>query len=197
MKTLFVVLAYFIGSIPSGYIFFRLGEKKDIRGFGSQSTGATNVLRLKGWRYALPVLVIDVLKAALPVWVALQLFGDRPVALGVAFLVTLGHCFPIFIKFRGGKGVSTAMGAYAILAPLPFLLSLAIFVGIIAATRFVSLGSLLSTLFFPFYAYFLKGDKELALLGLAIFVLIALRHAGNIKRLLRGQERKFGQIAGS
>lgn len=193
MKILFLALAYFVGSIPSGYIFFRLGEKKDIRGFGSQSTGATNVLRLKGWKYALPVLVIDVLKAVLPVWAALCLFPDRRIALGVAFLVVLGHCFPIFIKFRGGKGVSTAMGAYLVFAPLPFLLSLAIFVGIIAATRFVSLGSLLATLSFPLSAYFLKGDRELALLGLAIFVVIALRHAGNIKRLLGGRERKFGQ----
>lgn len=193
MKILFLVLSYLVGSIPSGYIFFRLGEKKDIRGFGSQSTGATNVLRLKGWKFAVPVLVLDVLKAVLPVWAALRLFPDRRVALGAAFLVVLGHCFPVFIKFRGGKGVSTAMGAYLILAPLPFILSLAIFVGVIAATRFVSLGSLLATLSCPFFAYFLKSDRELALLGLAIFVVIALRHAGNIKRLLKRQERKFGQ----
>jgi glycerol-3-phosphate acyltransferase PlsY len=197
MKILFFVLAYLAGSIPSGYIFFRLGEKKDIRRFGSQSTGATNVLRLKGWKYALPVLVIDVLKAVLPTWLALELFADKRIALGVAFLVVLGHCFPVFIKFRGGKGVSTAMGAYLVLAPLPFLLSLAIFVGVIAAARFVSLGSLLATLSFPVFAYFLNGDRELALLGLAVFIVIALRHAGNIKRLLQGQERKLGRKARS
>jgi len=193
MKILFLFLAYFVGSIPSGYIFFRLGEKKDIRSFGSQSTGATNVLRLKGWKYAIPVLAIDVLKAVLPVWLALRLFPDKRIALGVAFLVVLGHCFPIFIKFRGGKGVSTAMGAYLVFAPLSFLLSLALFVGVIAATRFVSLGSLLASLSFPFFAYFLKDDRDLAWLGLAVFAVIALRHAGNIKRLLKGQERKFGQ----
>ncbi len=193
MSILFVVLAYFIGSIPSGYVFFRLGEKKDIRGFGSRSTGATNVLRLKGWKYAVPVAVLDVLKAALPVWLALRLFEDRRIALAAAFLVMLGHCFPVFIRFRGGKGVSTAMGAYVVLAPVPFILSLAVFVGVIAVTRFVSLGSLLATLSFPLLAYFLNGDGELALLGLAIFIVIVLRHRGNIKRLLKGQERKFGQ----
>jgi glycerol-3-phosphate acyltransferase PlsY len=193
MNILFIVLAYFIGSIPSGYVFFRLGEKKDIRGFGSQSTGATNVLRLKGWKYAVPVAFLDVLKAALPVWLALRLFDNRRIALAAAFLVMLGHCFPVFIRFRGGKGVSTAMGAYVVLAPVPFILSLAVFVGVIAATRFVSLGSLLATLSFPLLAYFLNGDGELALLGMAIFFVIALRHRGNIKRLLKGQERKFGQ----
>jgi len=193
MNILFVVLAYFIGSIPSGYLFFRLGENKDIRGFGSQSTGATNVLRLKGWKYAVPVVALDVLKAALPIWLALRFFDDRRIALAAAFLVTLGHCFPVFIRFRGGKGVSTAMGAYAVLAPFPFVLSLAVFVGTIAATRFVSLGSLLAIASFPLWAYFLYRDRQLALLGLAIFIVIALRHRGNIQRLLRGQERKFGQ----
>jgi glycerol-3-phosphate acyltransferase PlsY len=193
MKILFIVFAYFVGSFPSGYVFFRLGEKKDIRSYGSQSTGATNVLRLKGWRYAVPVMVLDILKAALPVWLALRLYSDRRIALGVAFLVVLGHCFPIFIRFRGGKGVSTALGSYAILAPFPLVLSLVILVGVAAATRFVSLGSLLATLSFPVLVYFLNGDRELALLGLAIFAVIALRHTSNIKRLLKGQERKFGQ----
>jgi acyl phosphate:glycerol-3-phosphate acyltransferase len=193
MKILFIVLAYFVGSFPSGYVIFRLGEKKDIRSLGSQSTGATNVLRLKGWKYALPVMLLDILKAALPVWLALRLYDDRRIALGVAFLVVLGHCFPIFIKFKGGKGVSTALGSYIILAPFPCILSLAIFVGVVAASRFVSLGSLLATFSFPVFAYFLKNDRELALFGLAIFAVIALRHAGNIKRLLKGQERKFGQ----
>ncbi len=193
MKILFLVLAYLFGSIPTGFLFFRMSEKKDIRGFGSQSTGATNVLRLKGWRYAIPVAALDVLKAVLPVWLALALFDDRRIALAAAFLVVLGHCFPIFIKFRGGKGVATAMGSYLVLAPLLFLLSLAAFVGVIAASRFVSLGSLSASLLFPILAFLLKGDKELALLGLALFAVIGLRHAGNIKRLLQGQERRFGQ----
>jgi glycerol-3-phosphate acyltransferase PlsY len=194
MKILWLLAAYLVGSIPTGFLIFKRGESRDIRSFGSQSTGATNVLRLKGWRYALPVLVVDVLKAALPVWLALRHFpGDRRVALGVAFMVVLGHCFPVYIGFRGGKGVSTAMGSYAILAPIPFLYSLMVFVGIIVATRYVSLGSLLAALSFPLIVYFGRGDAALAGLGLAVFTLIALRHAGNIRRLLRREERKFGQ----
>jgi glycerol-3-phosphate acyltransferase PlsY len=193
MKALFIVLTYCLGAVPFGYVFFRLSEKKDIRLFGSQSIGATNVLRLKGWKHAAPVLIFDVLKAALPVWLALRLFDDRRVALAAAFVAVLGHCFPVFIRFRGGKGVSTAMGSYAVLAPLPFSLSLIIFVGVIALTRYVSLGSLLATLAFPALALIIQRDGELALVGLAVFLLIALRHAGNIRRLCRGQERKFGQ----
>jgi len=194
MKIIWIVVAYFIGSIPSGFLIFRLGENKDIRRFGSQSTGATNVLRLKGWRYALPVLVIDVLKAALPVWLALRSFpADRRVAFGVALMVVLGHCFPVFIGFKGGKGVSTAMGSYAVLATVPFFFSLAVFVGVIAATRYVSVGSLLAAMSFPLIVYFGRGDVGLAVLGLAVFAVIGLRHASNIQRLLRGQERRFGQ----
>jgi glycerol-3-phosphate acyltransferase PlsY len=194
MKIIWILVAYFVGSIPSGFLIFRMGESKDIRRFGSQSTGATNVLRLKGWRYALPVLVIDVLKAALPVWLALRSFpADRRVAFGVALMVVLGHCFPVFIGFKGGKGVSTAMGSYAALATVPFLLTLAVFVGVIAVSRYVSLGSLLAALSFPLIVYFGRGDSGLALLGSAVFAVIVLRHAGNIQRLFRGQERKLGQ----
>jgi glycerol-3-phosphate acyltransferase PlsY len=197
MKILWIALAYFIGSIPSGYLVFRMSEKKDIRRFGSQSTGATNVLRLKGWRYAIPVAVMDVLKSALPVWLALRFFpANREVAFSIAFMVVLGHCFPVYIRFRGGKGVATAMGAFAVLAPLPLLLSLAVFGGAVAATRYVSLGSLLAALSFPLIVFFWREDMGLALLGLAIFVLIAFRHAGNIRRLIRGSERKLGQKVG-
>jgi len=194
MKIIWILASYFVGSFPSGFLLFRLRENQDIRSLGSQSTGATNVLRLKGWRYALPVLVIDVLKAALPVWLALRSFpADHRVAYGVAMMVVLGHCFPVFIGFKGGKGVSTAMGSYAVLATIPFLVSLAVFGGVIAATRYVSLGSLLAALSFPLIVFFVRGDGGLAMLGLAIFAVIALRHAGNLKRLIKGQERKIGQ----
>jgi len=195
MRAAYLILSYLIGAIPFGYLFFRLGggDKKDIRRFGSRSTGATNVLRLKGWKFALPVAVLDVLKAVLPVWLALRLFDDKWTALAAAFLVVLGHCFPVFIRFRGGKGVSTAMGAYAVLSPFDFLICLAVFVGIVAATRYVSLGSLAAAMSFPVLAFALRGDWKLGALGLALLILISLRHAANIGRLVRGRERRFGQ----
>ena len=194
MKMLWLALAYLIGSFPTGYVIFRLKENKDIRGYGSRSTGATNVLRLGGWRFAIPVALVDVLKSVLPVWLALRSFPtDRRVALGVAFMVVLGHCYPVYIKFKGGKGVSTALGAFAVLAAGPFLLSLAVFGAVVAVTRFVSLGSLLAIVSFPISVFLWQGDAGLALFGLAIFLLIALRHAGNIRRLVKGEERRLGQ----
>ena len=194
MKYALVVLAaYLLGSIPWGYLVFRRGLGKDIRGLGSRGTGATNVLRLAGWKYALPVLVADVLKAALPVALLLRFGGDRRLALAAALAVALGHCFPVFIHFRGGKAVSTAMGAYAVLSPPLFAVSLAIFAGIISATRLVSLGSLLATLSVPLLAFFWKADAGLGILGTAVFVLVAVRHKDNIRRLLAGRERKLGE----
>lgn len=193
MKIAFLVLAYCLGALPFGYLLFRWSEKKDIRKFGSGSTGATNVLRLKGWRYALPVVLFDVLKAAIPVWLALRLFNDRRLALITSFVVVLGHCFPVFIRFRGGKGVSTAMGSYAVLAPLPCFSSLVLFVVVIAWTRYVSLGSLLATFSFPGFVLLFGPSRELSLLGATMFALIAFQHRQNIRRLLRHEECKLGR----
>ena len=172
MKIIFAILSYLIGSIPIGYIFFFISEKKDIRNFGSQSTGATNLFRLKGWKFALPVLLIDFLKGFLPVFFALKFFQDKPFALICGLLAVLGHCFPVYIKFKGGKGVATTFGAYAILAFKPFLLSLVIFLIVSGASRYVSLGSILATLSYPIFIFLLKGEVEIAYLSFAFFFLI-------------------------
>jgi glycerol-3-phosphate acyltransferase PlsY len=193
MKILFVIFAYFLGSFPSGYILFRLSEKKDIRGYGSQSTGATNVLRVKGFKFALPVVIVDVIKGALPVFLAMEFFHDQTLALASAFAAVLGHCFPVYIRFRGGKGVATSMGVFALLAFKPFLVSLALFLLIIALTRFVSLGSLVSTFCFPFLALLFHQEMGLVIWGLAIFLLIFFKHWENVQRLMKGEERKLGQ----
>ena len=195
MKIIFAILSYLIGSIPIGYIFFFISEKKDIRNFGSQSTGATNLFRLKGWKFALPVLLIDFLKGFLPVFFALKFFQDKPFALICGLLAVLGHCFPVYIKFKGGKGVATTFGAYAILAFKPFLLSLVIFLIVSRASRYVSLGSILATLSYPIFIFLLKGEVEIAYLSFALFFLIVLMHRGNIERLAKGEERKLGEKA--
>lgn len=195
MKILFLICSYLLGSFPSGYILFLTSEKRDIRNFGSQSTGATNVLRLKGWKYALPVGIMDVLKGAIPVFLALKLFPDKKFALLCGFLAVLGHCFPVFIKFKGGKGVGTTVGFYAVLALKPLLLSLALFLIIIAITRYVSLGSILATLSYPFFVFLFKGEIEIIYLSFVIFLLIVWRHKENIERLIKGRERKLGEKA--
>jgi glycerol-3-phosphate acyltransferase PlsY len=193
MKILFALFSYLLGSFPTGYVLFSLSEKKDIRSFGSYSTGATNVLRLKGWIFALPVVLVDVLKGFLPVFLALRLFPDKKFALLCGFLAVLGHCFPVYIKFKGGKGVATAVGVFLALAVESLLICVAIFIFVILLTRFVSLGSLLAMLSLPIAIFIIQGDIEKTLLGFAVFLLIAIRHAGNIKRLIRGNERKLGE----
>lgn len=193
MKILFAICSYLLGSFPSGYVMYFFSEKKDIRGFGSQSIGATNVLRLKGWTFAIPVILMDILKGFLPVFFALQLFPDKRFALLCGFLAVLGHCFPIYIKLRGGKGVATAVGVYLVVAVKPLLIAIGVFVIIIALTRYVSLGSILAMLSLPFSIYFIQHSGEVAILSIAIFLLIVIRHGGNIKRLLRGNERKLGE----
>lgn len=193
MKILIAGLSYFFGAIPSGYILFYLSEKKDIRDFGSQGTGATNMLRLKGWKYAVPVLLFDAFKGILPVILALKLFEDLTLALVCAFLAVLGHCFPVYLKFRGGKGFATALGAYAVLASLPLLLSLAVFTLIVGFTRYVSLGTLLAVMSYPLFAFLNKNEIEIVYLGIVLFFLIAFTHRGNIARLMKGIERKLGE----
>jgi glycerol-3-phosphate acyltransferase PlsY len=193
MTIIFAALSYLVGSIPTGYILYILSEKKDIRRFGSQATGATNVLRLKGWKYAIPVGLFDIFKGFFVVYYALKLFPDKRLALLCGFLCVLGHCFPIFIKFKGGKGVATTVGVYAALAPVPLLCSVGIFLAVVLLTRYVSLASLLAMFFFPIFVLYFIGDSAVIVLSIAIFCLIIFRHMGNIKRLIAGNERKFGE----
>jgi len=193
MKILFALASYFIGAFPTGYVFFRAIEKKDVRIFGSGATGATNILRLAGWAYALPVALIDILKGFLPAFLAMKIFDDERLAGVSAGLAVLGHCFPIYIGFKGGKGVATAAGAMFSLDLIPSLCSLGLFILIIALTRTVSLGSILAVIFFPLFIFILRGPTELILLSLPILLIILIRHLENIKRLVRGKERKFGE----
>lgn len=195
MKIGLALFSYLLGAVPFGYIVFYLSEKKDIRKFGSGSTGATNLLRLKGWKFALPVLLVDISKGIVPVLIAKKLIKDHNFALICGCLAVLGHCYPLYVKFRGGKGVATTLGIYAVLAFKPFLLSLAVFILVAVLSRYVSLGSLLATLSFPLFVLLLKEQTELAYLSLALFLLIAFKHSGNIQRLVKGQERKFGEKA--
>ncbi|MFP4083064.1 MAG: glycerol-3-phosphate 1-O-acyltransferase PlsY [Candidatus Aminicenantes bacterium] len=192
MKILYALFSYLVGSIPTGFILFYLREKKDIRGYGSQATGATNVLRLTGWGFGLIVLLADFVKGLFPVWLAVKIFQDHTFAAVCAFLVVVGHCFPVYIKFKGGKGVATTAGVYAVLALKPLVLSAIIFLPVVLLTRYMSLASLIAALFFPLWVYLLGGEMEIVGLSAALFLLVASRHRGNIGRLIKGTERKIG-----
>jgi acyl phosphate:glycerol-3-phosphate acyltransferase len=193
MKIIFAVLCYLVGSIPTGYVLVRLAGKKDVRKFGSGSTGATNVLRVGGWKTALPVALVDVLKGFLPVALAGRWFDDPVFAALCGLLAVVGHCFPFSIGFRGGKGVATSLGAYAAISWAPVLGGVGIFLIVVGVTRYVSLGSILASLAIPVILYFAGGPPAAAGVALAIAALVVIRHGGNIRRLIKGIERKVGE----
>ena len=192
MRILFAFASYLVGSIPTGYLLVRLTARKEIRQFGSRSMGATNVLRVKGWRTALPVAAIDVLKGFLPAFFALKYSGDPVFAAFCAFLSVVGHCFPFSIGVRGGKGGATSLGAYAAIACLPLMACLGFFFVVVAVSRHVSLGSLVGSLAFPFLVLLSGGPKGVFVISLAMAVLVTFQHRDNIGRLVKGTERKLG-----
>jgi glycerol-3-phosphate acyltransferase PlsY len=195
MKIIVAVASYLVGSIPTGYLLVRIFGKEDVRAFGSGSTGATNVLRVKGWKAALPVAVFDILKGFLPVALAAKWFADPVFAALCGLLAVVGHCYPFSIGFRGGKGVATALGAFAAIAWAASLSAAGLFLIVVGITRFVSLGSILGSLAFPAVVFASGRPAGVAVVALAISALIVFRHKGNIGRLLRGTERKLGEKA--
>ena len=193
MRIAFVIASYLVGSIPTGYLLVRLSGNKDVRELGSGSTGATNVLRVKGWMTALPVAAFDILKGFLPAFLALKGLDDPAFAALCGLAAVIGHCYPFSIGFRGGKGVATSLGAYAAIALWPCLASAGIFLIALGLTGFVSLGSILGSVAFPFIVLATGGPKGVFAVSLAIAAVVVLRHAGNIVRLVDGKERKLGQ----
>ena len=189
-----LVLAYLIGSVPSGVIVTRLWRGVDIRSYGSGSTGTTNVLRTLGPKAAVLVFVLDVAKGAAAVAIAKLL--DVPVLAGAlaGALVVVGHMWPVFARFRGGKGVATGLGVLFIIW---WPVGISSFLGavIASATRFVSVGSLVgATTGMAFLAVLIAiGELEIEYLAFAIpvFLLIYIRHAENIGRLIKGTERRL------
>ncbi len=196
MKVALAVLCYLVGSIPTGFLVFRAQGKGDIRRFGSGATGATNVLRLQGWRAALPVALIDLAKGFVPSFLILKVYRDPVLAAACASLCVLGHCFPVYIGFRGGKGVATAGGAMFAIAPLAALASLIVFAVTVALSRYVSLGSILAAVLFPGFLALAKVPAGVIAASAPILALILIRHASNIGRLLGGTERKLGAKEG-
>ncbi|RFT16065.1 MAG: Acyl-phosphate:glycerol-3-phosphate O-acyltransferase PlsY [Candidatus Saccharicenans subterraneus] len=193
MKILLVVASYFLGAFPTGFLLVRLSSRKDIRKIGSGSTGATNVLRYGGWKMAIPVMVIDLLKGFLPAFLAVSLLADRRLAVWALLAAVIGHCYPIYLGFRGGKGVATTVGGFLYLAPLPLVISLGLTLLMLLFFRYVSLATLTGLLALPLLVLLLTKDYFLFWTGWIFFLVILFRHRENIKRLLAGTERKFGE----
>lgn len=186
-----VVSAYLLGSVPSGYILGSMAGV-DIRKVGSGNVGATNVTRLLGKGRGALTLVADVAKGWLPVFAALQLEMNLPaVTLGGA-AAFLGHLYPIFLRFEGGKGVATALGVLLALAPLVAVVLFVIFAVTVAASRLVSLGSITAGIAAPVSLWIAGYPPMVIVMGGFIAAMTTWRHRGNIQRLLAGTEPKFG-----
>lgn len=188
-----VLIAYLLGSIPTSYIVARLAAGIDLREHGSRNLGATNLYRVLGLRYAVPVGLLDALKGAIPVlWIAPWSGTSAwlPVVLGG--VAVLGHVYSAFVRFRGGKGVATAAGVVAALAPAAFAASAAVWILAVWLSGYVSVGSMSAALFFPL-AVLLLGpqDQRILAVGIGLALLILYTHRSNIHRLLQGTESRL------
>ena len=193
---LLVILSFFVGAVPWGYLAGRAARGIDLRNVGSGGTGATNVLRTLGARASVVVAILDVLKGLLPVLFAKTSGFDLTWTAAVAVATVVGHCWSPFIGFKGGKGVATGAGAAVGLFP-QVLVVLPVMALTVWTTRFVSLGSLitawLAALLATVFALTSQLDWPTALAILAISAIITFRHEGNIRRLLAGTERRIGE----
>ena len=189
------LIAYLLGSIPFGYLIVRWQRGIDVRATGSGSIGATNVMRNLGVLGFVGTFILDAGKGLLAVLLASKMTLQNPTwVAAAAFAAVLGHCFPVWLKFRGGKGVATGVGVFIAIAPLQVLLVLVIFAIVVAIWRYVSLGSIVATAAFPVLVYLMKRPPIQVVLGAAGAALVIIaRHHANIARLLKGTESKVGQ----
>ena len=196
---LFIALfGYLLGSVPTGLLLTRLFSKMDPRHAGSQNIGATNIYRTAGKKLGLLTLVGDILKGVIPIGIAMRLAGEQwglpsDVWIAVAGLSPIvGHIFPIFLGFKGGKGVATALGIYLPISPIAVLIEFFIFAGIVWRLRYVSLGSITCVITIPVLIAFFRSDSQAYfVLSVIIAGLVIYRHQANISRLLQGTENKW------
>lgn len=202
MPTLAIIaaLSYLLGSIPFGYLLVRIFRGEDVRQSGSGNIGATNVSRKSPVLGGL-TLLLDALKGTAAVALSYKV-ADRAVAIPTfeqmalaALFAVIGHMFPVWLKFRGGKGVATALGSFVVIVPKAVLVAVVIFMAVVAISRYVSLGSIAAVAAFPFVAWVIGrsyvSPVGLALMSLASLLIIA-RHHQNIRRLLAGTENRLG-----
>ena len=189
-----VGVAYLLGSVSFAVLLVRSVTGKDIRAEGSGNAGATNVLRAHGKRLGLLVAALDIGKGALAVFLVRLVTADPRYAAAAGFAAILGHVFPIFYGFRGGKGVATAVGAFLVLAPWATLVCIAIFVLVVAVTKFVSLGSVIAMVLLPPVAGLVFGaPRSIVMAAAGAAILIVLKHRENLQRLASGKERRLGE----
>ncbi|HYB94790.1 MAG TPA: glycerol-3-phosphate 1-O-acyltransferase PlsY [Vicinamibacterales bacterium] len=182
-----IVIGYAVGSLPIGFLVAH-GAGVDLRRAGSGNVGATNVYRTTGLSTALAVMVADVAKGAAAVWLA----GGGVTGAIAGLAAVVGHIYPVWLRFKGGKGVATATGVFGVLTPLPTAIAAAAFVIVAARSRFVSLGSIVATVTLPVAQWLTPGTRAVDVAATAAAALILFRHRGNIARLRAHTERAIG-----
>lgn len=190
---LLVAGGYLAGSIPTGVILARLFSAKDIRREGSGNIGATNAYRVLGAKLGVITLAGDVVKGVVPVLLTRLLAGDELWIASVAFCTFLGHLYPLFLRFHGGKGVATALGVFVIMAPLVTACAVIVFVVVVMKWKYVSLGSLAASASMPLLLGAGGHRVVYVVLSLMIACLIFYRHGDNIQRLREGTEKKLSR----
>jgi len=198
---LVIAVSYLLGSIPMGYLLVRIFLKQDVRAVGSGNIGATNVLRSGGTGLGAATFILDALKGASAVYlggvIGVLLAPDaqlRNMQALAALCAVLGHIFPVWLRFKGGKGVATGFGVFLVAAPTSALAAIAVFTLVLLITRYVSLASILGAASFPFFAWMLvRGDRPPFYIAVqfAVSLLIIAKHRQNIRRLLSGTESRF------
>lgn len=195
-----VLAAYLLGSIPSSVWIGKIFYGIDVREHGSGNAGTTNTIRILGYKAGIPVFIIDALKGWFAVFLTKIVFGYFPtiempeyMSFVAAVAVVLGHIFPVFAGFRGGKGVATLLGVGFGLIPIPALIALGIFMVVLFSFGYVSLASITAAVTLPFVTYFFVMPEHilLLLLTVAVAIFVPITHRQNIKRLLSGTENKF------
>jgi len=187
------IISYLLGSIPFGYLLVRVFRRQDIRRTGSGNIGATNVSRTSP-ALGIFTLLLDAAKGLAAVAITRFLFPGQTALLGLAALLAIvGHMFPVWLKFRGGKGVATGLGAFAVIVPKTILVMIGIFIALFLAFRYVSLASILTVALFPLLAWLMHPHNSLQMMAAVATssVLIVVKHRENLRRLLNGTEPRF------
>lgn len=190
-EVIMVIFAYLLGSVPTGLLLARCVGGVDIRTTGSGNIGATNVYRTMGRTVGVMTLIGDCLKGLIPVLIAGGLQLAEPWLLAIGLAAFLGHVFTIFLKFKGGKGVATALGVFLGLAPMAVLIVLGIFILVVFTTRYISLGSITAAAAMPLAVWLLGASPLKSATTAVIALIVIVKHHENIRRLLAGVESKF------
>jgi glycerol-3-phosphate acyltransferase PlsY len=192
MPAMAILVAYGIGSTPFAWLLARRWGARDLRRVGSGNVGAANVFRASGVTAGVLVAILDVAKGAASVLVADRLGGGTATAAVAGMAAIVGHIYPFWLRFRGGKGVATACGVFAVLAPAATVPALAVFISTVWLTKYVSLGSVLATMALPPIAYATGSPLSAVLVACGACALIVFRHRANVVRLRTGTERRLG-----